>query len=240
MRDNLRHHRFELFTFACSPNQHTFYEPIHMDDDISPTSSNTSTPCCDPASNDASRRFSTSTSISELSQQFNHHTISSRKPSISRDIPTIRLNAQNQSYPSPIQPRLVSSRRQSLVRRQYSAAHLSRIASMVSHVSDSAYGSPASATPSDSTASPSLSSDEASPPAFSYFKIVPRPSVSSTLDASTLNTSHTRPRTDSYKISKELRHSISRDTLGAQEKVMKPIRMRRRARESSGTLEKKR
>ena len=210
------------------PRQHAFYNHFVMDDSVSPTSSRESTPCYDSGYSNSARRISTSTSIAELSQHFDRHSLQPRRPSIPSEGPLLRSRESNINLQSSNSfSNRVCRRRQSINRLQCSAAHLSRISALVedmvqtnqplyepSHVSSMFNGS----------TSPSLSPDEVPPSTSSYFNLNSIPSVSS--GGGDSEPLQHFPRQNSYKIDKDLRHSASRDGMGTQ-KVLKKIRVRK-------------
>ena len=222
---------FEDFSFACASRQHAFYNPYPMDDNVSPTSSRESTPCGD-AGYDASpeRAYPISTSIVELSQHFDQHTITSRRQSvcIEASIPRARELHPRHHSPNSFTSR-VSRQRQNLSRLQCSSDHLSRISGLVEEMVQSGqplYEPTQPAALLDDPTSPSLSPDEV-PSMASYFTISSSRSSSSfgaTCDPRIPH--HSLRRSPSYKIEKDLRHSTSRDGFG-KPMVKKKIRMRK-------------
>lgn len=222
---------FEDFSFARASRQHAFYDPYPMDDSVSPTSSRESTPCHDNGYNDTpDRGYSISTSIAELSQHFDQHTLTPRRPSVSGQgsVPrACELNPPRQ-HPKSFSNR-VCCRRQSLNRLQCSSDHLSRISALVENMVKT--GQPlceathAVALLDDST-SPSLSPDEI-PPITSYFNVSsPRACSSYGANGDTRLPQHSLRHSQSYKIDKDLRHSASKEGSG-KPMVKKKIRMRK-------------
>lgn len=237
---------FEHFSFSSAPTQHVLYPSFLMEDNISPTSSRESTPCYDRTYTTyipPPTPFPTSTSIAELSLELDKYSLSPRRKSSCIDAPPPhRVHVIDQT-PRSVGPqgRQVSHRRQSLVRRQCSSAHLTRVASLVDDMLQQ-HGSPVYTSSqktlgtADETSSPSPSPEETCSP--HYFNVTSAPS--SLLDIVQAETLHHPSRTNAYKIDKELRHCGSRDTLRAQEKVLKPIRLRRRPTQASMSMPRER
>ena len=218
---------FEDFSFACA-SRHAFYNSYPMNDCVSPTSSRESTPCYDSGYNDSTDRgYPISNSIAELSQHFDQHTLG---PNICVEgsIPRAReLNPPHHS-PNSFSDR-VCRQRQSLNRLQCSADHLSRISALVEGMVQTAPPLHEPTHPAsllDESTSPSLSPDEVSPMA-SYFNISSsKLSPSFTANCDPRLPQHSLRHSHSYKIDKDLRHSVSREGIG-KHMVKKKIRMRK-------------
>lgn len=221
---------FEDFSFACASRQHAFYHPYPMDDSVSPTSSRESTPCYDKDFNGSPERgYPISTSIAELSYHFDQHTLTQR-PSVCVEGSTPRARELNSPHRSPNSfSNRVCRRRQSLNRLQCSPDHLSRISALVEemvHAGQPLYEHTHPAALLDDTTSPSLSPDEV-PPMASYFDSPSsRPSSSYSANGDPRLPQRSLQYSQSYRIGKDLRHSVSREGIG-KPMVMKKIRMRR-------------
>ena len=202
-----------------------------MEHAISPNSSRDTTPNGeDDNSNPATQCSATYNSITDLSQHFDRHSLTSRRPSVVRETLPLRARDHVQSLQSASNfSNRVCRQRRSLNRLQCSPTHLSRISALVEEVVqtghpiyDSTY--PNHSTLDDST-SPSLSPDEQRPSQSSYFGFTPlSPSSTSTFGA---RTTHSTRQVPSCKVDKELRHCTSRESIGGQRMVQKKIRMRR-------------
>ena len=222
------------FSFLFMNWQNRYSRPfLTMDDGMSPNRSRESSPCYEISYENSSRRYSTTpTSIAELSQHFDRHTLTPRRPTIARDYPTSLARDQSQSLHSASSfSNRVCRQRQSLNRLQCSSAHLSRISALVEDMVQTGLPTYDPVHPhsrlDDSSTSPSLSPDEQQPPnGASYFGFTPLPSTSATASASA---QHSLRHSQSYKIDKELRHSASREGVGSggQRMVKKKIRMRK-------------
>ncbi len=220
---------FEDFSFACASRQHAFYDPYPMIDSVSPTSSRESTPCYDNGYDDSLERgYPISTSIAELSQRFDQHTLAPRRPSVCVEGSISRAREPGPPHQSPNSfSNRVCRRRQSLNRLQCSADHLSRISALVEEfVQTGPLHEPShpAALLNDFT-SPSLSPDEV-PPMASYFNVPSRPSSSSSANWDPRFPQHSLRHSQSYKIDKDLRHTASREGIG-KSMVKKKIRMRK-------------
>lgn len=223
---------FEDFSFACAYRQHTFYDPNTMDDSVSPTSSRESTPCYDNGYNGSLERGSPiSTSIVELSQHFDQHTLTSRRPSVCVEGSTPRARELNPPHHSPISfSNQVCRRRRTLNRLQCSSNHLSRISALVEEMVQTGQSLFEPTNPPsllDDSTSPSLSPDEV-PPMASYFNrpsLRSSPSLSANCDPRL--SQHSVQQSHSYKIDKVLRHSASSREGVGKPMVKKKIRMRK-------------
>ena len=224
---------FEDFSFACASRQHAFYHPYPntMGHSASPTSSRESTPCCDNEDDGSPEQgYSISTSIAELSQHFDQHTLTPRQPSlcVERSTPCAREPNFPHHSPSSFSNR-VCRRRQSLNRLQCSSDHLSRISALVEEMVQTGQSlhDPIHPAPLlDDSTSPSLSPDEVLPMA-SYFSIPStRPSSSLSANCDSRLPQHSIRSLQSYKIDKDMRHSASREGTG-KPMVKKKIRMRK-------------
>ena len=222
---------FEDFSFACASRQRAFHDLYPMDDSVSPTFSRESTPCCDNGcSGSPERGYPISTSIAELSQHFDQHSLTSRRPSacIESFAPRAReLNLPNHS-PNSFSNR-VCRQRKSLNRLQCSSEHLSRISAFVEEMVQTGqplYEPTHPAALLDDSSSPSLSPDVV-PTMSSYFNVrSSRPSSSYDGNGDPRSPQHPLRSSQSYKVDKDLRHSASREGIG-KPMVKKKIRMRK-------------
>lgn len=219
---------FEDFSFACASRQHAFYDPYPMIDNVSPTSSRESTPCYDNGYSDSAERgYPISTSVAELSQHFDQHTLT---PSVCVEGSIPRALELGPPHHSPNSfPNRVCRRRQSLNRLHCSADHLSRISALVEEMVQTGQPLHETTHPAallDESLSPSLSPDEV-PPMASYFKVSPpRPSSSFSANCDPRLPQHSLRHSQTYKVDKDLRHSGSREGIG-KPMVKKKIRMRK-------------
>lgn len=222
---------FEDFSFACASSQHPFYDLYPMDDSVSPTSSRDSTPCYDAGYNGSpERECPISTSIAELSQHFDQHTITPRRPSGCIEGLTPRARELDPAHHSPNSfTNRICRQRQSLNRLQCSSDHLSRISALVEEMVQTGqplYEPTHPAGLLDDPTSSSPSPDDF-PPMASYFNISsPRPSSSFSANCDPRLSHHSLRHSQSYKIDKDLRHSASREGTG-KAMVRKKIRMRK-------------
>ena len=228
----------DAFSFPIAPRQRAFSHPFPMGDSHSPNSSRESTPGLDNGYHASSdRRFSNPTSIAELSQYLDQHTLTPPRPNISRDRSTPRA--------SELTPPLHSSngfssrvcrQRQSISRLQCSSAHLSRISALVEdmlHTSRPLYDSSHPSAPLEDSGSPPLSPDEIAPMP-SYFSLASIPSSCCAANGNAGLPQHSLRQSYPYKIDKDLRHGGSREGTGQQPMVKKRIRMRKNSKMLKG------
>jgi len=241
---------FEGFTFACKSRQTCCSYPVTtMDDGISPNSSREPTPCHENVFyGHAGRYAATSNSIAQLSHHFDQHTLTPRRPNVTREAPSQRAR----DNPQPLQSASGFSnracrQRQSLNRLQCSSTHLSRISALVEDMVQTGlptYNPTHPNTMLNDSTSPSLSPDEQQPPATSYFGFTPLTPPSSASPSAMRGygpAQHSIRNPHSYKIEKELRHSASRDRMGGgQRMVQKKIRMRKSAKNLGKAVGKRR
>ena len=252
---------FEDFSFACASRQLAVCRPYQMHHTVSPTSSRESTPGYDAGYDHASsseRGYPIATSIAELSQYFDQHTLAPRRPSICLEASIPRARELNPPHHSATSfSNRVCRRRQSLNRLQCSSDHhLSRISALVEEMVQAGQPlydptHPATLLEDDSL-SPSLSADEIPPmpsPMASYFN---SPSSSSSSSSSRPSSSfrpssslsfssncdprlaqHSLRHAHSYKIDKDVRHRASREGIG-KPMVSKKIRMRKSLKKLEG------
>ena len=228
---------FDHFSFACASRQHACCHPYAMLDTTSPTTSRGSTPCYDSGYNQASPEpcYSITTSIAELSQHFDRHSLTPCRPSICLEGATPRTREPNPLHHSPTSfSNRVCRRRQSLNRLQcVSDHHLSRISALVEEMVQTGQPLYEPTHPSallDDSTSPSLSPDEIPPmasPIASYFNIpTSTPSSSFSANCDTRLPQRSLRHSHSYRIDKDVRHRASRDGVG-KPMVKKKIRMRK-------------
>ncbi|KAL6713967.1 hypothetical protein ACLMJK_008461 [Lecanora helva] len=198
-----------------------------MDDQISAESTRENSPYCEDNYNGSSERYATtSTSIAELSQHFDHHSITTRRPAITMDHsnPNPRDFSHSIHSTSSFSNR-VYRQRQNLSNLHHSSPRISRISALVEDMVETGLPTYDSLEPlsrvDESSTSPSLSPEEQPPPIeASYFGFTP-------VTASSAGPLASARHSQSYKIDKELRHSASRDAIGGQKMVKKKVRMRR-------------
>lgn len=218
-----------------------------MRDSVSPDSSRELSPSYEHGYNRVSRRFpAASNSIAELSEHFDLHSLTPRRPSIPRDVLTPRAREHNPSLHSPTSfSNRVCRQRRSMNRLRSSSTHLSRISALVEDMVQTGLPTYDPTHPTsmlnDST-SPSLSPDEQLPSATSYFGFTPIPpsSISAT-GSHSFSLQHSLRRAQSYKIDKDLRHSASREGTGSNTRlVKKKVRMRKSSKSLSSGAGKRR
>ena len=207
-----------------------------MEDSISSGSSREPTPTCEDIYNvTMGGHLQPSHTIAELSQHFDRHSLTPRRPNLAREGSSTTVFRARDHISSLHSTNSFSNRvhrqRQCL---QRSSARLSQMTVLVESMVETglpAYGSlhPAS-TLEESSTSPSLSPDDQQSSAESYFGLTPLPSFSS-LSASAGgahgSAHHSLRPSRSWKVDKELRHSASRDGIGGQRMVQKKVRMRK-------------
>lgn len=236
---------FEDFSFACTIRRHLYHISLTaMEDSISPSSSRESTPFYESGYNVSQRPLSvTSNAITELSQHFDQHSLTPRRPMLPRDGSTPRAHEQQFTHPSASSfSNRVCRQRQSLNRLQCSSTHLSRISALVEDMVQSTqplYGPIHSTSMLEDSSSPSLSPDEQTPSATSYFGFTPiagnGPAIASLHGSAQRSLRHS----PSYRIDKELRYNASRDGIGrSQQMVQKKIRMRKSSKHMAAACRK--
>ena len=207
----------------------TILYSLEMDDSISLTWSRTCSHTVDENTN-TPKRTSPPTSMNDLSQFLTRHSITPHRPSMS-----IEAHARDAPLrpPSNSHHRQTHPRRQGQVRRHSSSANLARVASLVEELisSDSADDSSPSSALSESTTSPSPSPDESISATSSYFNLTYQPSMGAIPDTEDMASRHQHGNPESHKSRHETRHGFQGETLrsGKPERVMKPIKMRRRS-----------
>lgn len=197
-----------------------------MDESISPDSLQGASPSAD---NKNGRAFNASCSITELSQQFHKHTLGhQRRPSYLPSPPTDSHDlhsANGRDRPaSSHSPHVVRRQRQSMVRRQCSAAKVSRLSSLV-HVllEDDTHIAPLE----DRDSLPPLQPYESAPLQSPTFSSASTSSCSEDGESELHSSSRGQPR---FKVGKELKHSGSNEAMGRH---YKDIRMRKSMRRKS-------
>jgi len=193
-----------------------------------------------------SRRCSAaSTSIADLSEHFNQNSLTPRRPNESRDGSTPRAREHNPSLQSrDIFSNRLCRRRQSKSRLQCSSIHPSRIWALVEDMAQIGLPTydPTHSNPMlDDSTSPSLSPDEQPPSAASDFGFTPHTSSSTPTIGSHgyVSAQHSSRHSLSYKIDKDLRHSVSREGLGGTTRmVKKKIRLRKSSKSLSNSTGK--
>ena len=223
---------FEDFSFKSSSEGRSFQTSSSMDSSVSPTSSRDTSPSFEE---DYTRRSSASSTIDELSQHFDRHNLESRRPDA--------FPEATPSWPRILDPSTHAQRnlksinnashlwqeRQELVRRQRAPDHSSHPSAIPegrlsdnkpcpgpSYPSSRSFGTPSHSQWQDGTVQPLSMSP------FPILPLSPPYSEDSESDpARALRTQHM------FKVSKELRHSASRDAIPRQRVVLKKIRRRK-------------
>lgn len=197
-----------------------------MDDNVSPTTIAGTSPADDASPLPASL------SMMDLSRQFERYSLQPSRQNLFYDHPPYRLS----SFYPPTQPnrnptsfnssQAVLQQRQSMTRRQFNPAHLSKIHSLVEGLASdgrprSSYSSSTNTTSSESPLEDTL------PDLPSYIDHAPTSSApSSENDESDSCPGHRRGYTQ-RKVDKDLRHSLSREAMGKKNVVLKRIRYRK-------------
>ena len=223
---------FEDFSFKSSSKGQSFQSSSSMDSSVSPTSSRDTSPSFEDG---GTRRSSASSTIDELSQHFDRHSLGSRRPDV--------YPQATPSWPRNLEPLTLAQRnlksannashlrqeRHALARRHRAPDHSSHPSTIPegrlsdngpyadpSLPSSQGFGSPSHSQWRDGTVQPSSSSP------FPTSPLSPPYSEDSESDpARALRTQHM------FKIGKELRHSASRDAMPKQRVVLKRIRRRK-------------
>ena len=219
---------FGDFSFNPSCKGQRFHSTSSMESSVSPTSSRDTSPSFEEG---YTRRSSASSTIDELSQYFDRHNLEPRRPDGYSDaMPSRPRNAD----PGYAQHNRNSSKdashlwqqRQALARRQCASDHSLKPSTVHGgRLSDSnPYYPPSHLSSQLSDPAQSQWRDGASqvPLPFAPLPLFPPYSEDSESDPAHVLRAH-----HSYKIGKELRHSVSRDAIPKQRVVLKKIRRRK-------------
>ena len=205
-----------------------------MDDAISPSHGAL------PLSTDSIERgLIRSCSLSELALQFNQHSLEPRRQISSTQSPAVQAHdvyrpADSEPVSSTTHP-ILRRQREFLIRRQNSAANISRISAMVQDILRDEYPSLATDFPLevDNGSSPSLRSNELSPLQSPTASSASAASSSEDGEVESRRTSFSGPK---YRVGKDLRHSESREGV----RQYKEIRVRKAIRKRTSTLSNRR
>ena len=232
---------FDDFSFAWPSRHYASCHPYRMHDSVSPTSSRESTPSYnDDYDGSSDRAYPITPSIAELSQHFDRHTLTPRRPSICLDESKPRARELNPPHRSPASfANRVCRRRQTLNRLQCSSdRHLSRISALVEEMVQTGRPLYEPTHPTallDDSSSPSLSPEEIPPmttPMTSYFDLPSsrpssfKPSSSFSAPYNSRLPQHPLRHAHSYRIDKNSRFHASKQGIG-KPMVKKKIRMRK-------------
>lgn len=212
------------YSFATASQRSISYDPV--DDHISPSSTRGSS----RFSGDMSRRsFNASRSIAQLTQQLDHHTLEpQQRPSLLRSPPSephsLYSTIRRDSPSSPHTHHAKRRQRESMVRRQCSAANMSRLTSLVQDLLEDESWAADNLVPSleEGDGLSPLQPCEISPldsPTSSCMS----PSSCSEEDGDIESASSQRSQ-QKFKVGKELAHSSSREFMKRQ---YRDIRMRK-------------
>ncbi len=220
---------FGDFSFNPSSKGQSSHNTSSMESSVSPTSSRDTSPSFEE---DYTRRSSASSTIDELSQHFDRHNLEPRRPDGYLDAtPSRPRNVDPASY---VQHKLNSStnashlwqQRQALARRQCASDHPSKPSTIhEGRLSDNKPYYPLShRSPQHGNPSQSQWRDGAlqAPSPFAPLPLSPPYS-----EDSESNRAHVLRAQHSYKLGRELRHSVSRDAIPKQRVVLKKIRRRK-------------
>lgn len=206
-----------------------------MRGNVSPNSSREPTPRSDDGYTGCSRRpyRESPTEIGELSEQFDHHSITSRQSLLLHDNSTPRAQEHHPSLQSANNSaNLICRRSRSTNRLQCSSVPLARISALVEDMVCTGfppYHPTHSRSMLDDSTSHSLSPDERSPSATSYFGFTPTPSSYSTVTSHPDSSAqYPSRRPQPYKIDKDIRHCATTAGIDSTARlVKKKIRVRK-------------
>lgn len=219
---------WEDYSFLIASQRSIVYDS--MDESISPNSSRGASPF---AHGKKARSSKNSCSMTELSQQFGKHTLGSqRQPSHLRS-PSNDPHNVARDRPAPAHNQnIVRRQRQSMIRRQCSAANISRLSSLVQDLlEDDTWSYDTHITPledCDSLPPPQL--DEIVPLQSPTFSSASTSSYSEDGEFELHSSSRGQPK---LKIGKEMKHSSSKEVMGRQ---YRDIRIRKSVRRKSSIL----
>lgn len=215
-----------------------------MRDCVSLNSSREPTPCDDNVYTSSSRRYSAASNpIGNLSEDFHRHSLTHRRPNISRERSTPRAREHNQGLQlSNSFDNRVCRQRKSLIRLQCFSTHHSRLSALLEDMVQTGLDTYHPTHPKlmlHDSISPSLSPAEQLPSASPFFGFAPlSPSSTSAFGSHGYGSAHHSSRPpQSYKIDEDSRHSALKDAIGGTTMmVKKKIRLRKSSKSlSSGT-----
>lgn len=226
---------FEDYSIAGASQPHGYYAV--MDDDISPTSSRTTTPT--PEEANIYQPSSSMDSVAELSYRLEQHTLGAREqrpnvfeyssplspPSLEIEPPTTSSSLRTRRRRSS--SLLIWQQRQAMTRRQCTTpAHLAHISALVEDVSPDVNNPYYDASHPSSTYHQSPVSPTSNPTSFACFDSTP--SSSGSEDCGSETSSCSSGRVLASKIGKEWRRGGSSEAMERKQKwVLKKIKMRR-------------
>lgn len=212
---------WEDYSFFIASQRSIVYDS--MDESISPNSSRGASPFVNGKKGRSSKN---SCSITELSQQFDKHTLGpQRQPSHPHDLVRDRpASAHNQNA--------VRRQRQSMIRRQCSAANISRLSSLVQDLlEDDTWSCDTHIAPlEDCDSSPPPPLDEIVPLQSPTFSSASTTSCSEDGEFELHSSSRVQPK---FNIGRETKHSSSKEAMGRQ---YRDIRIRKSVRRKSSVL----
>jgi len=219
---------WEDYSFSIASQRSIVYDS--MDESISPDSSRGASPF---ANDKNGRTFNASCSITELSQQFDRHTLGpQRQPSYLRSPPTDPHDLGRDRPASAHNQSAARRQRQSMVRRQCSAANISRLSSLVQDLlEDDTWSCDTHIAPlEDCESLPPPRPDEIPPLQSPTFSSASTSSCSEDGEFELHSSSWGRPK---FKVGKEMKHSSSKEAMGRQ---YKDIRIRKSVRRKPSVL----
>ncbi|KAL8695099.1 MAG: hypothetical protein Q9218_000377 [Villophora microphyllina] len=223
---------FDGYSIADASRPHDLDEGFIMDDDVSPTSSRTSTPA--PEGTTLYDLPPDMDLVTDLSSRFKYQSLESRRHDSTSTYAEALTSSSFDLEPPPPRPRssrrrssslLVWQQRQALARRQCNPAHLSQISALVEELSHNSNACYSSAHPSSGCQSPvSRTSDPSSPISFDS-----NPSSSGSedyeIEVDTFSPSEAPPMA---RVDKAWRRGTSIEALERKQKlVLKKVRMRK-------------
>lgn len=225
---------FDGYSIAAASQSHGYYAV--MDDDISPTSSRTTTPTPEEAT--VYHSSSSMDSVAELSYRLEQHTLGARGQRLNILESPSPLLPPSLEFEPPISSSLRTQRRrsstlriwqqrQAMTRRQcITPAHLSHIPALVEDVSPYVNNPYYDASHPSSTYHRSPGSPTSNPCSSTSFD--PTPSSSGSEDCGSETSSCTSSRILASRVGKEWRRGGSSEAMERKQKlVLKKIRMRR-------------
>ncbi|KAI4131907.1 MAG: hypothetical protein LQ338_000989 [Usnochroma carphineum] len=222
---------FDHYSIAGASLPHDPFETDDMDDNISPTSSRTTTPT--PDETDMYDIQQTTDTVAELSNRFKQQSLRDRRqrlppmhpstplpPALNIEPPTLPLRSSRRRSSSL----LVWQQRQSMTRRQCTPAQLSQISKLVEELSQDVNPCYNTTHPSSSDTQAPLS-PTSNPSSFGSLESTPTSSGSEDCGPEITGSSR---RMDVGRIDKESRKRSTAEVLDRKQKlVLKKVRMRK-------------
>ncbi len=219
---------WEDYSFLIASQRSVVFDP--MDENIAPNSLREASSFLN---NEQGRSSNASCFITDLSQQFDKHTLGpQRQPSHLHSPPNDPHDLARDRPPSTHNQNVIRRQRQSMIRRQCSAANISRLSSLVQDIlEDDTWSCGTHIAPlEDCDSLPPPPPDEVAPLQSPTSSSASASSCSEDGDFELHSCSQGQPR---FKVGKEMKHSSSKEAMGRQ---YRDIRIRKSVRRKSSVL----